>query len=111
MPDVEIKRGYEVLPDNNVRFGIRVINTSEAAILEVKVILDYNESLFELEGDKVQNLDTIPPTVQRTAKFILKPRGCIHKEEIGATVRYKDPQWKRYSLEMLPKRCTASARS
>jgi formylglycine-generating enzyme required for sulfatase activity len=103
MPDVEIKRGYEVLPDNNVRFGIRVINTSEAAILEVEVILDYNESLFELEVGKVQNLGTIPPAVPRTAKFILKPRGCIHKEEIGATVRYKDPQWKRYSLEMRPK--------
>jgi hypothetical protein len=26
MADIEIKRGYEVLPDNNVRFGIRVIN-------------------------------------------------------------------------------------
>jgi len=32
MPDIEIKRGYEVLPDNNVRFGIRVTNNSDAAI-------------------------------------------------------------------------------
>ncbi len=103
MADIEIKRGYEVLPDNNVRFGIRVINTSESAILDVEVILDYSESLFDLEGSKVQKLDTIPPTVPRTAKFILKPRGCIHKEEIAATIRYKDHQWNRHTLEMQPK--------
>jgi len=103
MADIEIKRGYEVLPDNNVRFGIRVTNSSDAAISEVEVILDFNESLFELEGDKLQTLGTIPPAVPRTAKFILKPRGCIHKEEIGATVRYKDHQWNRRSVEMRPK--------
>ena len=61
MADIEIKRGYEVLPDNNVRLGIRVINTSESAILDVEVILDYSESLFDLEGSKIQELDTIPP--------------------------------------------------
>jgi formylglycine-generating enzyme required for sulfatase activity len=103
MADIEIKRGYEVLPDNNVRFGVRVINSSDAAILDVEVILDFNASLFELEGGKLQNFGTIPPAGQRTAKFILKPRGCIHKEEIAATVRYKDPQWNRHSLEMRPK--------
>jgi formylglycine-generating enzyme required for sulfatase activity len=103
MPDVEIKRRYEVLPDNNVRFGIRIINVSDSVISEVEVILDYNVSLFELEGGKLQNLGTIPPAGQRTAKFILKPRGCIHKEEIAATVRCKDAQWNRHSVEMRPK--------
>jgi formylglycine-generating enzyme required for sulfatase activity len=103
MAEIEIKRGYEVLPDNNVRFGIRITNVSDSVISEVEVILDYNASLFELEGSKLQNLGTIPPAVPRTAKFILKPRGCIHKEEIGATVRYKDPQWNRHSVEMQPK--------
>ncbi len=87
MADIEIKHGYEVLPDNNVRFGVRVINNSDSAVSDVEVILDYTESLFEIEGDKIQKLGTIPPTVPRTAKFILKPLGCIHKEEIGATVR------------------------
>ncbi|MFA4957835.1 MAG: SUMF1/EgtB/PvdO family nonheme iron enzyme [Candidatus Methanoperedens sp.] len=103
MPDIEIKRGYEVLPDNNVRFGIRVTNNSNSAISDVEVILDYNESLFNLEGGKIQNLGTIPPTVPRTAKFILKPLGCIHKEEISATVRYKDHQWKKHTEEMRSK--------
>ena len=75
MSDIEIKRGYEVLPDNNVRFGIRVINNSNVIISDVEVLLDYSESLFQLEGSKVQKLGTIPPSVPRTAKFILKPLG------------------------------------
>ncbi len=103
MPDIEIKRGYEVLPDNNVRFGIKVINNSDFAISDVEVVLDYSESLFELEGSKIQKLGTIPPTVLRTTKFILKPLGCIHKEEISATVRYKDHKWKKYTEEMRSK--------
>ncbi|MHC1599289.1 MAG: hypothetical protein ACXQS5_00475 [Candidatus Methanospirareceae archaeon] len=102
MTDIEIKRGYEVLPDNNVRFGIRVINNSDFAISDVEVILDYSESLFDLEGSKIQKLGTIPPAVPRTAKFTLKPLGCIHKEEIAATMRYKDHQWNRHTLEMHP---------
>ena len=103
MRELDLKRGYEVLPDNNVRFGIRVINSSDYAISDVEVILDYSETLFELEGSKVQKLGTIPPTTTRTAEYIQKPRGCIHKEEIGAIVIYKDHQWKRHTLEMRPK--------
>ena len=81
MPDIEIKRGYEVLPDNNVRFGVRVINNSEFLIVDVDVIMDYSESLFKLDGNTIQNLGIINPTVSRTAEFILKPLGCIHREE------------------------------
>jgi len=103
MPDIEIKRGYEVLPDNNVRFGIRVINNSEFLIVDVDVILDYSESLFKLDGNTIQNLGIINPTVPRTAEFILKPLGCIHREEIAATVRYKDHTGTRHTLDMLPK--------
>ena len=103
MADIEIKRGYEVLPDNNVRFGIRVINTSESAISDVEVILDYSKSLFDLEGSKIQELGTIPPDVPQTAKFVLKPRGCIHKAEIGATVNYRDHHWKKHKPDMQPK--------
>lgn len=103
MPDIEIKRGYEVLPDNNVRFGIRVINNSDSAISDVEVILDFTESLFQLEGDKIQKLGNIPPSVPRTAKFILKPLGCVHKEEINAIVVYKDHQWKKHVEQMRPR--------
>ena len=31
MPDIEIKRGNEVLPDTNIRFGIRINNISDLA--------------------------------------------------------------------------------
>jgi len=103
MPDIEIKRGYEVLPDNNVRFGIRVINNSDVIMSDVEVLLDYSESLFQLEGSKVQKLGTIPPSIPRTAKFIMKPLGCIHKENISATIIFKDHQWKKHTLEMRPK--------
>ena len=103
MPDIEIKRGYEVLPDNNVRFGIRVTNNSDFIISDVETILDYGEDSFKLEGKMVENLGTIPPTVSRTAKFILRPLGCIHKEEIGATVRYKDHAWNKHTMDIKPK--------
>jgi len=101
--DLDIKRGYEVLPDNTVRFGIRVSNPGNSAISDVEVILDYNDSLFELEGSIVEKLGTLPPLVPRTAKFLLKPRGCVHREEIGATVRYKDHSWEKHTLNMRPK--------
>ena len=103
MSDIEIKRGYEVLPDNSVKFGIRIINNSDSAISDVEVILDYTESLFNLEGDKIQKLGNIPPTIARTAKFILKPLGCVHKENVGATVLYKDHTWEKHVESMHPK--------
>ena len=103
MVDIEIKRGYEVLPDNRVRFGIRVINNGDFAISEVEVILDYSHSLFELESSIVENLGSIPPSIPRTAKFILRPLGCVHTEEIGATVRYRDHKWEKCTFDMRPK--------
>lgn len=48
-------------------------------------------------------ISIINPTVPRTAVFILKPLGCIHREEIAATVRYKDHTGKRHTLDMRPK--------
>ena len=102
MPDIEIKRGYEVLPDNNIRFGIRVINNRGSVISDVEVILDYSEDSFKLQGDKIQKLGTIPPSVPRTAKFILQPKSCIHKDELGDTVLYKDHEWNRQTVTMRP---------
>ena len=103
MSDIEIKRGYEILPDNSVKFGIRIINNSDFAISDVEVLLDYTESLFNLEGNKIQKLGNIPPTIARTAKFILKPLGCVHKENVGATVLYKDHKWEKHVESMHPK--------
>ena len=103
MKYVTMKRGYEVLPDNNIRFGIRITNTSDVAISEVEVILDYSESLFNLEGGKVQKLGIIPPKTTHTAEYILKPLGCIHQVNIEATIIYRDPKWDRHIETMHPK--------
>ncbi|WP_319508853.1 hypothetical protein [uncultured Methanolobus sp.] len=101
--EIEIIRGYEILPNNNVMFGIRITNNTDLVISDVQVILDYNESLFKLQGDRIQKLGSIPPTVPRTAKFIMMPLGCVHKENIEATVTYRDHRWKKHIVTMRPK--------
>ena len=103
MADIEIKRGYVVLPDNNVRFGIRITNTSDLAISDVEVILDYVDSLFKLEGERVQKLGNIPPSKTRTAEFVLKPLGCVHQVNIEALISYRDPKWEKHVVTMHPK--------
>ena len=103
MADIEIKRGYEVLPDNNIRFGIRITNISDVVISDVEVILDYSESLFKLEGERVQKVGVIPPASTRTAEFILKPLGCVHKVHIEALISYRDTKYARQRIDMHPK--------
>lgn len=101
--EIEVLRGYEVLADNSVRFGVRVSNNSNSVITDVEVILDYPESLFKLQDSRIQKLDSIPPSIPRTAKFVLKPLGCIHKEFIEATITYRDHKWEKHIVTMKPK--------
>ncbi|MFA4957837.1 MAG: formylglycine-generating enzyme family protein [Candidatus Methanoperedens sp.] len=105
MPDIEIKRGYEVLPDNNIRFGIRITNISELALFDVEVILDFTESLFKLEGERLQKIGVIPSANanSRTAEFILKPLGCVHQVNIEGQITYRDAKSKKYRIEIRPK--------
>ena len=103
MSDIEIKRGYEVLPDNNIRFGIKITNISDLAISDVEVILDYMESLFKLEGNRVQKAGVIPPSNTRTIEFVLKPLGCVHKVNIEALISYRDPKYEKHVETMHPK--------
>ncbi len=103
MADIEIKRGYEVLPDNNIRFGIRITNISDLAISDVEVTLDYPKSLFNLEGNRIQNLGNIPPEKTHTAEFVLKPLGCVHQVNIEALLSYRDAKWNRQRVDMHPK--------
>ncbi len=103
MPDIEIKRGYEVLPDNNIRFGIRITNISDLAVFDVEVILDFTESLFKLEGERLQKIGVIPSASARTAEFILKPLGCVHKVNIEALITYRDAKSKKSRIDMQPK--------
>jgi len=100
---IEIRRGYEVLHNNDLQFGIRIINSSETMMSDVETILDYPRTLFQLKDNVVQTLANIPPNAKRTAKYILTPLGCIHNEKIDATIRYKDHTGKKQTIEMRPK--------
>lgn len=104
MADIDIKRGYEILPDNSIKFGIRVTNNTVTTISEVETILDYSEELFKLEGVKIKRLGQLPPKSERTAIFILKPLTCIHNEKITATVLYKDSKWE-LNVEKMKSKC------
>ena len=103
MPDIEIKRGYVDLPDKNIRFGIRITNISGYAISDVEVILDFPDSLFKLDGERMQKLGNIPPEKTYTAEYILKPLACIHQVNIEALISYRNAKWERFRVDMRPK--------
>jgi len=98
-----IKRGYVVLPNNDIKFGIRVTNNMGYTITDVDTILDYNEELFNFKGSKIQRIGNIQPDNARTATYLLKPLGCIHNEQINAIITYKDHTGKKQTLHMRPK--------
>ena len=100
---VKLFRGYEISPNNDLRFGIRAENNSSFAIMDLQVILDYPKTLFSVIGGDIQNIGNINPTGKRTATFILKPLGCIHNEQINALITYKDHTGKKQTLHMHPK--------
>ena len=101
--DIEIKRGYEVLQNNDIRFGIRITNNTNYAILDVETLLDFNKTLFMLQSDRIMNLGNLHPGGERTAEYVLKPLGCIHSELIGATVIYRDHIGEKHTVQMQPK--------
>lgn len=101
--EIEIKRGYEILQNNDLRFGIHVINNTGYAIMDAETILDYPRTLFSLKDTVVQTLANIHPNGERTAKYTLTPLGCIHNEKIGATVIYKDHTGEKQAVQMRAK--------
>ncbi|SDG33041.1 hypothetical protein SAMN04488589_2728 [Methanolobus vulcani] len=102
--DVDIKRGYKILSDNNIEFGIRITNNTDTAISDVQVILDCNESIFELQEDRVLKLGEIQPTIARTAKFTLKPATCVHNEIVEASIIYRDANREKHMAAMQAKK-------
>jgi len=94
--NINVVRGYEVLPDSSIRFGIRIENKGQTALSDVEIILDYSDNLFNLEGERIQRLGTLPPGATRTAKFNLKPLSCIHNETVGGSLLYKDSEWRKH---------------
>jgi len=100
---IEIKRGYEVLQNNDLRFGIHIINNTDYVIIDVQTILDYPKTLFSLKGTEIQTLANIRPNGERTAKYTLTPKACIHNEKIDTIIRYKDHTGETHTVQMQPK--------
>jgi hypothetical protein len=100
---INIKRGYSVLPNNDIKFGIRLTNETGYTITNVDTILDYSEELFNIKDSKIQSISNITPNNTRTATYLLKPLGCIHNEQINALITYKDHTGKKQTLHMRPK--------
>jgi glycine betaine/proline transport system substrate-binding protein len=103
LSDIKIIRGYEDLPDKNIRFGIRITNVSGYALSDVEVILDFPDSLFKLDGERLQKLGNIPPERTYTAEYILKPLACIHQVNIEALISYRNAKWEKFRVDMRPK--------
>ena len=101
--EIEIGRGYEILPGNSILFNIWITNNTDFVINDLEVTLDHNESVLKLQGDRVQKLDSIPPAIARVVKFILKPLSCIHNELIEANITYRDHRWEKHVLTMEPR--------
>ncbi|MBU4223539.1 MAG: Ig-like domain-containing protein [Euryarchaeota archaeon] len=100
---IEIKRGFGLLPNNDIRLGIRIKNGTGYAIMDVEILLDFNNTLFSLRSERFVNLGNLHPGGERTGKYILKPLDCIHNEQINALITYKDHTGKKQTLHMRPK--------
>lgn len=101
--NLQILRGYSVLSNNDIKFGIRLINNTNYVTTDADVILDYTRTLFSMKNSEIQHLSNIMPSNARTATYILKPLGCIHNEQINAIITYKDHTGKKQTLHMHPK--------
>ena len=100
---IDVKRGYEVLSNNDIRFGIKIINNTDYTITDIEIILDYDNKLFLLRNEKIFYLGHILPKSERTEKFILTPISCIHNEMISATIFCKDHTGEKHIVQMRPK--------
>jgi hypothetical protein len=100
---LEILRGFSILSNNDIKFGIRLTNINDFVVTDVDVIIDYTKSLFSINNSEVQHLGNINPNGKRTATYTLKPLCCIHNEQINALITYKDHTGKKQTFHMHPK--------
>jgi len=99
----EIIRGFSVLPNNDIKFGVRLTNITNFVINDADVILDYTKNLFSIKSSEIQHLGNLPPKSARTATYLLKPLDCIHNEQINALITYKNHTGKKQTIHMRPK--------
>lgn len=102
---ITIKRGYVTLPNNEIKFGMKVFNDTPYTASKVEVMLDYPEEVLSLKepDSKVISLGSFFPGSSRTAEYILAPLGCVHREEINALITYRDATGNKHNVPMKPK--------
>lgn len=103
MLGLEIKSGYQYLPDDSVLFVIIITNNNNFNISDVELLLIYDESFIMLEGSALRNLGSISPITSRTIEFNFKTIP-IGEYEIDATLSYKDNFSKKQVLQMSSKK-------
>ncbi|MDP3103384.1 MAG: hypothetical protein Q8M95_02110 [Candidatus Methanoperedens sp.] len=102
--ELEIKRGYVILENKDLRFGILVKNISKYTVNDVDVLLKYDRSLFSLKDKEVMPLFNITKNSEKTATYILTPLvGCVHHSKISAIISYKDASDNSHTVQMRPK--------
>ena len=97
---IDIKRGYEILPNSDLKVGIRVTNNTGYSVMNAESILECPESLFSIKDNVVYNLGNIDNGGTRTATYILKPTSCIHQEKISALITYRDHLGNKKTVRM-----------
>lgn len=102
--EIDIKRGWVNLPNNYIKFGIRITNNLGYTITNVDTIIDYNKNLFSMKDPEIQHLNNIAPESAITAEYNLKPLTCIHEQQINALITYKDHKFEKHTVHMRPKK-------
>jgi tetratricopeptide (TPR) repeat protein len=54
LAEIDIKRGWVNLPNNNIKFGIRITNNLGYTITDVATIIDYNKNLFSMKDSEIR---------------------------------------------------------
>ncbi|MBD3186871.1 DUF2042 domain-containing protein [Candidatus Bathyarchaeota archaeon] len=96
---VEVVREYDYV-GGQVHFKIAVRNNSNAAIYDIKVVLDYPDA-FQIEEEMI-SVPVIEPESSRGIDFYLEPTTC-GKSHVGGTVIYKDYTSKVHTIHVREK--------
>lgn len=97
---VSVKRGV-TREGNMVKIGVKVVNDSTFALVDVGVELDVPEAFTIEGGSKYIDLGTVKQGEFQSALFRLVPNRCV-SGNITGSVQYHDLQGERKVVEMSP---------
>ena len=101
---IDIKRDFDVLDNNDLKFSIKIKNISGLTINDVDVLLKYDKKDLSVKGQATEHLGNVPNNKEKTAEFILIPIvACVHHSEINAVISYMDASNNGHTVQMHPK--------